>query len=84
MPANGARALSAQGEKRALIGNLTMPLSPINYERRGLKVPQKQPRFGEAAPTCLMNPDGAMALKCDLSMTMAAAGTRMNEPGAPA
>ncbi len=25
MPANGARALSAQGEKRALIGNLTMP-----------------------------------------------------------
>ena len=26
MPANRARALSAKGEKRALVGNLTMPI----------------------------------------------------------
>ncbi len=33
MPANGARALSAQEEKRALIGNLTMPKSIKGIQR---------------------------------------------------
>ena len=31
MPANGARALSAQGEKRALVGNLTMPETLLRF-----------------------------------------------------
>ncbi len=50
VPANRARALSAQGEKRALVGNLTMPYVPVLSSRLKQASERLAGRFGGWAP----------------------------------